>query len=162
VGLAGLNPVFNQPTQIQIGSAPGTYTVGGFLPNGSLAVYSAQLADVLPAADLFQITDQQAYLAAVPLTEITLPRPFSGEVLIVRSGESGNSQIKTINQTNPSSNSELESKPKQAKPLTRLSTSVDMRRNDATSMKGVSKNKNRVKGELSYSQYSQRFDSLSQ
>jgi hypothetical protein len=162
VGLAGLNPVFNHPAQIQIGSAPGTYTVGGSLPNGSLAVYSAQLADVLPAADLFQITDQQAYLAAVPITGITLPRTFLGEVLIARSGESGISELKSVNQLNPPSNSNLGNKPKQTKPLTRLPTSVEMRSDYTASSKGFSNNENRVKGELSYSQYSQKTDLLSQ
>jgi hypothetical protein len=162
VGLAGLNPVFNHPAQIQIGSAPGTYTVGGSLPNGSLAGYSAQLADVLPAADLFQITDQQAYLAAVPITGITLPRTFLGEVLIARSGESGISELKSVNQLNPPSNSNLGNKPKQTKPLTRLPTSVEMRSDYTASSKGFSNNENRVKGELSYSQYSQKTDLLSQ
>ena len=162
VGLAGLNPVFNQPAQIQIGSAPGTYTVGGSLPNGSLAVYSAQLADVLPAADLFQITDQQAYLAAVPITGITLPRPYFGEVLIARSGESGVSDIRTANQSTPPSNSDLGNKAKQTKPLTRLPINIDTRRGEASSSKEISKNQVRAKGELSYSQYSQSFNSLSQ
>jgi filamentous hemagglutinin family protein len=162
VGLAGLNPVFNQPAQIQIGSAPGTYTVGGSLPNGSLAVYSAQLADVLPAADLFQITDQQAYLAAVPITGITLPRPYFGEVLIARSGESGVSEIRTSNQSNTPSNGDLGSKAKQTQALTRLPISIDTRRGEASSSKEISKNQVRVKGELSYSQYSQSFNSLSQ
>jgi hypothetical protein len=162
VGLAGLNPVFNQPAQIQIGSAPGTYTVGGSLPNGSLAVYSAQLADVLPAADLFQITDQQAFLAAVPITGITLPRPYFGEVLIARSGESGVSDIRTANQSPPPSNGDLGSKAKQTKPLTRLPIRIDTRRGEASSSKEISKNQVRVKGELSYSQYSQSFNSLSQ
>jgi filamentous hemagglutinin family protein len=162
VGLAGLNPVFNQPAQIQIGSAPGTYTVGGSLPSGSLAVYSAQLADVLPAADLFQITDQQAYLAAVPITGITLPRPYFGEVLIARSGESGVSDIRTANQSTLPSNGDLGSKAKQTKPLTRLPISIDTRRAEASSSKEISKNQVRAKGELSYSQYSQSFNSLSQ
>ena len=160
--MAGLNPVFNQPAQIQIGSAPGTYTVGGSLPNGSLAVYSAQLADVLPAADLFQITDQQAYLAAVPITGITLPRPYFGEVLIDRSGESGVSDIRTANQSLPPSNGDLGSKAKQTKPLTRLPIRIDTRRAEASSSKEISKNQVRAKGELSYSQYSQSFNSLSQ
>jgi filamentous hemagglutinin family protein len=162
VGLAGLNPVFNQPAQIQIGSAPGTYTVGGSLPNGSLAVYSAQLADVLPAADLFQITDQQAYLAAVPITGITLPRPYFGEVLIARSGESGVSDIRTANQSTPPSNGDSGNKAKQTKPLTRLPINIDTRRGEASSSKEISKNQVRAKGELSYSQYSQSFNSLSQ
>ena len=162
VGLGGLNPVFNQPAQIQIGSAPGTYTVGGSLPNGSLAVFSAQLADVLPAADLFQITDQQAYLAAVPITGITLPRPYFGEVLIARSGESGVSDIRTANQSTLPSNGDLGSKAKQTKPLTRLPISIDTRRGEASSSKEISKNEVRAKGELSYSQYSQSFNSLSQ
>ena len=162
VGLAGLNPVFNQPAQIQIGSAPGTYTVGGSLPNGSLAVYSAQLADVLPAADLFQITDQQAYLAAVPITGITLPRPYFGEVLIARSGESGVSDIRTANQSPPPSNGDFGSKAKQTQPLTRLPIRIDTRRGEASSSKEISKNQVRAKGELSYSQYSQSFNSLSQ
>jgi filamentous hemagglutinin family protein len=162
VGLGGLNPVFNQPAQIQIGSAPGTYTVGGSLPTGSLAVYSAQLADVLPAADLFQITDQQAFLAAVPITGITLPRPYFGEVLIARSGESGVSDIRTANQSTLPSNGDLGSKAKQTKPLTRLPISIDTRRGEASSSKEISKNQVRAKGELSYSQYSQSFNSLSQ
>ena len=160
-GIRGLVPVFNQPSQIQITGA-GAFTVGNSLPGGSLAVYQAQLADVLPVADLFQITDQQAYLAAVPMPGVTLPRPYFGEVLIARSGESGVSDMKTVNQSNPQSSGDFGGKAKQTKPLTRLPTSVDIRRNDATSIKGVSKNENHVKGQLSYSQYSQSFNSLSQ
>jgi hypothetical protein len=125
-------------------------------------VYSAQLADVLPAADLFQITDQQAFLAAVPITGITLPRPYFGEVLIARSGESGVSDIRTANQSTLPSNGDLGSKAKQTKPLTRLPISIDTRRGEASSSKEISKNQVRAKGELSYSQYSQSFNSLSQ
>jgi hypothetical protein len=160
-GVTGLVPNFNQTSQIQITGA-GDFTVGNSLPGGSLAVYQAQLADVLPSADLFQITDLQAFLAAVPITGITLPRPYFGEVLIARSGESGVSEIRTSNQSNTPSNGDLGSKGKQPKPLTRLPISIDTRRGDASSSKEISKNQVRAKGELSYSQYSQRFDSLSQ
>ena len=160
-GVTGLVPNFNQTSQIQITGA-GDFTVGNSLPGGSLAVYRAQLAEVLPSADLFQITDLQAFLAAVPITGITLPRPYFGEVLIARSGESGVSEIRTSNQSNTPSNGDLGSKGKQPKPLTRLPIIIDTRRGEASSSKEISKNQVRAKGELSYSQYSQRFDSLSQ
>jgi hypothetical protein len=160
-GVTGLVPNFNQTSQIQITGA-GDFTVGNSLPGGSLAVYQAQLADVLPSADLFQITDLQAFLAAVPITGITLPRPYFGEVLIARSGESGVSEIRTSNQSNTPSNGDLGSKGKQPKPLTRLPIRIGTRTGEASSSKEISQKQVRAKGELSYSQYSQRFDSLSQ
>lgn len=160
-GVTGLVPNFNQTSQIQITGA-GDFTVGNSLPGGSLAVYQAQLADVLPAADLFQITDQQAYLAAVPITGITLPRPYFGEVLIARSGESGVSEIRTSNQSNTPSNGDLGSKGKQPKPLTRLPIRIGTRTGEASSSKEISRKQVPAKGELSYSQYSQSFNSLSQ
>lgn len=162
VGLAGLNPVFNQPAQIQIGSAPGTYTVGGSLPNGSLALYSAQLADVLPVADLFQITDQLAYLAAVPITGITLPRLFVGEVAINRSQVGGVAELQTMNTPKYQSNSRLGIKGDKGKPVTRLPSLLNSRKGEPTGLREVSQKIGGEKGELSYSQYSQGFDSLGQ
>jgi hypothetical protein len=160
-GVTGLVPNFNQTSQIQITGA-GDFTVGNSLPGGSLAVYQAQLADVLPSADLFQITDLQAFLAAVPITGIALPRPYFGEVLIARSGESGISEIRTSNQSNTPSNGDLGSKGKQPKPLTRLPIRIGTRTGEASSSKEISRKQVPAKGELSYSQYSQSFNSLSQ
>jgi len=161
VGLTGLNPVFNQAPQIQITSA-GAFTVGNSLPGGSLAVYQAQLADVLPVADLFQITDQQAFLAAVPITGITLPRLFVGEVAINRSQEGGVSELKSMNSQKYNSDSGLGIKAKEGKPVTRLPKSLETRRGEATGPREVSQKIDSEKGELSYSQYSQSFDSLGQ
>jgi hypothetical protein len=160
-GVTGLVPVFNQASQIQVTGA-GAFTVGNSLPGGPLAVYQAQLADVLPVADLFQITDQQAFLAAVPITGITLPRLFVGEVVINRSRESGVSELKSMNSQKYDSDSGLGIKAKEAKPVTRLPKSLETRRGEATGPREVSQKFGSEKGELSYSQYSQSFNSLSQ
>jgi hypothetical protein len=160
-GVTGLVPVFNQASQIQVTGA-GAFTVGNSLPGGPLAVYQAQLADVLPVADLFQITDQQAFLAAVPITGITLPRLFVGEVVINRSRESGVSELKSMNSQKYDSDSGLGIKAKEAKPVTRLPKSLETRRGEATGPREVSQRIGSEKGELSYSQYSQSFNSLSQ
>jgi len=74
-GVSGLNPIFNQPVRIEL-AGPGVYSVEGSLPAGSLAVYEAQLADVLPAEELSQFADQQAFLAAVPVTAFSLSMPI--------------------------------------------------------------------------------------
>ena len=160
-GISGLVPVFNQAPQIQITGA-GAFTVGNSLPGGSLAVYQAQLADVLPVSDLFQITDQQAFLAAVPITGITLPRLFVGEVTINRSQEGGVPELKSMNSQKYNSDSGLGIKAKEGKPVTRLPKSLETRRGEATSPREVSQKIGSGKGELSYSQYSQGFDSLGQ
>jgi filamentous hemagglutinin family protein len=160
-GISGLVPVFNQAPQIQITGA-GAFTVGNSLPGGSLAVYKAQLADVLPVADLFQITDQQAYLAAVPITGITLPRLFVGELVINRSQEGGVSELKSMNSQKYNSDIGLGIKAKEGKPVTRLPKSLETRRVEATGPREVSQKIDSEKGELSYSQYSQSFDSLNQ
>ena len=161
VGLTGLNPIFNQAPQIQITGA-GAFTVGNSLPGGSLAVYQAQLADVLAVADLFQITDQQAFLAAVPITGITLPRLFVGEVAINRSQAGGVSELKSMNSQKYDSDSGLGIKAKEGKPVTRLPKSLETRKGEATGPREVSQKIGSEKGELSYSQYSQGFDSLGQ
>jgi len=160
-GISGLVPVFNQAPQIQITGA-GAFTVGNSLPGGSVAVYQAQLADVLPVADLFQITDQQAFLAAVPITGITLPRLFVGEVVINRSQEGGFSELKSMNSQKYDSDSGLGIKAKDAKPVTRLPKSIETRRGEPIGPREVSQKIGSEKGELSYSQYSQGFDSLGQ
>ena len=160
-GISGLVPVFNQAPQIQITGA-GAFTVGNSLPGGSLAVYQAQLADVLPVADLLQITDQQAFLAAVPITGITLPRLFVGEVVINRSQEGGVSELKSMNLQKYNSDSGLGIKAKEGKPVTRLPKSLETRGGEATGPREVSQKIGSEKGELSYSQYSQGFDSLGQ
>lgn len=160
-GMTGLAPVFNQAPQIQITGA-GAFTVGNSLPGGSLAVYQAQLADVLPVADLFQITDQQAFLAAVPITGITLPRLFVGEIAINRWQEGGVSELKSMNSQKYNSDSGLGIKAKEGKPVTRLPKSLKTRRGEATGPREVSQKICSGKGELSYSQYSQGFDSLGQ
>jgi len=160
-GISGLVPVFNQAPQIQITGA-GAFTVGNSLPGGSLAVYQAQLADVLPVADLFQITDQQAFLAAVPITGITLPRLFVGEVAINRSQGGGGSELKSMNSQKYNSDSGLGIKAKEGKPVTRLPKSLETRKGEVTSPREVSQKIGSEKGELSYSQYSQGFDSLGQ
>jgi hypothetical protein len=160
-GISGLVPVFNQAPEIQITGA-GAFTVGNSLPGGSLAVYQAQLADVLPVADLFQITDQQAYLAAVPITGITLPRLYVGEIAVNRSQEGGVSELKSMNSQKYDSDSGLGIKAKEGKPVTRLPKSLETRKGAVTSPREVSQKIGSEKGELSYSQYSQGFDSLGQ
>jgi len=74
-GLSGVNPIFNQRAQVPLGLESGTYSIGNNLPGGSLAVYQASLADVIPDADLSQFADQQAYFAAVPVSAFQLPVP---------------------------------------------------------------------------------------
>jgi len=160
-GISGLVPVFNQAPEIRITGA-GVFTVGNSLPGGSLAVYQAQLADVLPVADLFQITDQQAFLAAVPITGITLPQLFVGEVVINRSQEGGVSGLKSMNSQKHDSDIGLGIKAKEGKPVTRLPKSIETRKGEATGPREVSQKIGSEKGELSYSQYSQGFDSLGQ
>jgi hypothetical protein len=81
-GIAGVNPIFNQRAQVELGLASGTYSVGNNLPGGSLAVYDASLAAVLAPSDILQFADQQAYLAAVPVTAFQLPTPNLGSRLI--------------------------------------------------------------------------------
>ena len=162
-GVTGLAPIFNEASQIQITGA-GAFTVGNSLPGGSLAVYQAQLADVLPLADLFQITDQQAYLAAVPITGITLPRLYLGEVVVNRAHDGSVSEFKNKSSQKHASDSGLGIKGKEGKPVTRLPKSLETRREDVPvpSQRGVTQKIGSGKGGLSYSQYSQSFDSLSQ
>jgi len=81
-GISGVNPIFNQRAQVQLGLASGTYSVGNNVPGGSLAVFDASLAAVLPAPDIAQFADQQAYLAAVPVTAFQLPTPNLSSRLI--------------------------------------------------------------------------------
>jgi filamentous hemagglutinin family protein len=160
-GISGLVPVFNQAPQIQITGA-GAFTVGNSLPGGSLALYQDQLADVLPLADLFQITDQQAYLAAVPITGITLPRLYLGEVVVNRAHDGSVSEFKNKSSQKHASDSGLGIKGKEGKPVTRLPKSLETRREDVPIQRGVTQKIGSGKGGLSYSQYSQSFDSLSQ
>jgi hypothetical protein len=160
-GISGLVPVFNQAPQIQITGA-GAFTVGNSLPGGSLALYQDQLADVLPLADLFQITDQQAYLAAVPITGITLPRLYLGEVVVNRAHDGSVSEFKNKSSQKHASDSGLGIKGKKGKPVTRLPKSLETRREDVPIQRGVTQKIGSGKGGLSYSQYSQSFDSLSQ
>jgi len=93
-GVTGLNPLFNQPARIQLGSAPGTYTVGGSLPGGSLAIFAAQLADVLSAQEVFQFSDQQAFLGAVPVTSFQLPTLDLAPLVIRRSSEAFTASVR--------------------------------------------------------------------
>jgi filamentous hemagglutinin family protein len=162
-GVTGLAPIFNEASQIQITGA-GAFTVGNSLPGGSLALYQDQLADVLPLADLFQITDQQAYLAAVPITGITLPRLYLGEVVVNRAHDGSVSEFKNKSSQKHASDSGLGIKGKEGKPVTRLPKSLETRREDVPvpSQRGVTQKIGSGKGGLSYSQYSQSFDSLSQ
>jgi hypothetical protein len=162
-GVTGLAPIFNEASQIQITGA-GAFTVGNSVPGGSLAVYQAQLADVLPLADLFQITDQQAYLAAVPITGITLPRLYLGEVVVNRAHDGSVSEFKNKSSQKHASDSGLGIKGKEGKPVTRLPKSLETRREDVPvpSQRGVTQKIDSGKVGLSYSQYSQSFDSLSQ
>jgi hypothetical protein len=74
LGLNGYAPLFDQPARIRI-LGPGLYEIGNSLPGGNLAAFADQLAEVLSASDLAQFVDQQAYLAAVPVTAFELPRP---------------------------------------------------------------------------------------
>ena len=160
-GVTGLAPIFNEASQIQITGA-GAFTVGNSLPGGSLALYQDQLADVLPLADVFQITDQQAYLAAVPITGITLPRLYLGEVVVNRAHDGSVSEFKNKSSQKHASDSGLGIKGKEGKPVTRLPKSLETRREDVPSQRGVTQKIGSGKGGLSYSQYSQGFDSLSQ
>lgn len=158
VGVSGLNPIFNQPAQIRIGSAPGSYTVGGALPGGSLAVFAAQLADVLPSQEVFQFSDQQAFLGAVPVTSFQLPSLDLAPLVIRRSSEAFAASVGLREFTPPGLGQELgrtQHRTREKQSSKRIETpfraGLSPRFPGSTSWAGTS-----------YSQYSQGLDSLSQ
>jgi hypothetical protein len=157
VGVSGLNPIFNQPVSIRL-TGPGSYSVDNSLPGGSLAVYGAQLADVLPADDLSQFADQQAYLAAVPVTGFQLPVPDLRAIAIHHSAMDQTSKVRVHESTSPILK----------KDMGKVS-SPGLRKADS-GQSGISVRANPeprpfarpAYAQASYSQYSQGFDFLSQ
>jgi len=156
-GVSGLNPIFNQPARIQLGSAPGTYTVGGSLPGGSLAIFAAQLADVLSAQEVFQFSDQQAFLGAVPVTSFQLPSLDLAPLVIRRSSEAFTASVRLREFTPSGLGQDLgqnQPRAREKQPTKRVETPFRA---------GLSP---RLPGSpawaASYSQYSQGLDSLSQ
>ena len=157
VGVSGLNPIFNQPVSIRL-TGPGAYSVQGSLPGGSLAVYGAQLADVLPADDLTQFADQQAYLAAVPVTAFQLPVPDLNAIAIHQNDMDQAPKVRVHEPIAPVLKKDLGlvsppslRKAGQVRSGVSIRASLDLRPFPKAGYTGAS-----------YSQYSQDFDSLSQ
>jgi len=157
-GVTGLNPLFNQPARIQLGSAPGTYTVGGSLPGGSLAIFAAQLADVLSAQEVFQFSDQQAFLGAVPVTSFQLPSLDLAPLVIRRSSEAFTASVRLREFTPSGLGQDLgqnQPRAREKQPTKRVET--PFRAGLSPRLPGST-----AWAAASYSQYSQGLDSLSQ
>jgi len=156
-GVSGLSPMFDQTFRIQL-TGPGAYSVQGSLPGGSLAVYGAQLADVLPADDLTQFADQQAYLAAVPVTAFQLPVPDLNAIAIHQNDMDQAPKVRVHEPIAPVLKKDLGlvsppslRKAGQVRSGVSIRASLDLRPFPKAGYTGAS-----------YSQYSQDFDSLSQ
>jgi len=149
-GIAGLQPMFNQPAQIRLGDAPGTFSIGNSLPGGSLALYGAQLANVLSPAERNQFAEQQAFLAAVPVTSYQLPRPLESR-LVIRDNEQGVVGSLRVQDSSPSPELEFG---KKSQPTTRP-LQVDVRSGSAPLSLTPSHDKSGIWATGSYSQYSQ-------
>jgi hypothetical protein len=156
-GVSGLSPMFDQTFRIQL-TGPGAYSVQGSLPGGSLAVYGAQLADVLPADDLTQFADQQAYLAAVPVTAFQLPVPDLNAIAIHQNDMDQAPKVRVHEPIAPVLKKDLGlvsppslRKAGQVRSGVSIRASLDLRPFPKAGYTGAS-----------YSQYSQGFDSLSQ